>query len=45
MMEILLLEEKEKYLLELSQQGAKLPADYKVKTLVPKEEETENAQL
>ena len=27
MMEILLLEEKEKYLLELAQQGAKLPLD------------------
>ena len=45
MMKILLLEEKEKYLLELAQQGAKIPPDYKVETLVPKEEETKNAQL
>ena len=45
MMEILLLEEKEKYLLKLAQQGAKLLADYNVETLVTKEEETKNAKL
>lgn len=45
MMEIILLEEKEKYFLELAKQGAKLPSDYQFETLVAKEEETETAKL
>ena len=45
MMEILLLEEKNKYLLKLAQQGAKLPTDYNIETLVTKEEETKNSKL
>ena len=45
MMEILLQEEKERYLLELGQQGAKVPYDYNVETLVTKEEETKNSKL
>ena len=45
MMEILLQEEKERYLLELAQQGAKLLADYNIEGLIAKEEEIENSKL
>ncbi len=45
MMNILINEEKEKYLLELAKQGAKLPFDYNLKTLKVKEEETETTKL
>ena len=45
MMKVLLREEKERYLLELAQQGAKPPTDYNVETLKTKEEETENSKF
>ena len=45
MMEIILWEEKERYLLELAKQGAKLPTNYNVETLMTKEEEIENSWL
>lgn len=45
MMDIFMREEKEKYLLKLSTQGAKLPSNYNLKTLVVKEEETETTKL
>lgn len=45
MTDILINEEKEKYLLELAKQGAKLPIDYDLETLVFKEEETETTKL
>ena len=45
MMEVLLQEEKERYLLKLVKQGAKLPTNYNVETLVTKGEKTKNSQL
>ena len=44
-MEILLNEEKEKYFLKLTQEGAKLPHHFNVKTIVMPEEETKTSKL
>ena len=44
-MEVLLWEEKERYLLELAKEGDKLPTNYNIETLITKEEEIENSQL
>lgn len=40
MMKIIMAREKEDYVLNLAKQGAKLPTDYNVETLITKEEET-----
>ena len=45
MMEVLLWEGKERYLLKLAQQWANYLANYNVKTLITKEEETKNLKL
>ena len=44
-MEIFLNEEKEKYFLKLSQEGAKLPHHFDIETLITHEEETETSKL
>ena len=44
-MEILLKEEKEKYFLKLSQEGAKIPHHFNVETIITPEEETEMSKL
>ena len=41
-MKILMQGEKERYLLELAPQGAKLPPNFNIETIVTKEEEIEN---
>lgn len=40
MMKIIMAREKEEYFLELAKQGAKLPPDYNVESLITKEEDT-----
>ena len=45
MMEILMQEEKQNYLLELASQGAKLPPHFDIETIITKEEETKNNKL
>ena len=44
-MEILLNEEKGKYFLKLSQEGAKLPHHFSVKTIITPKEETKTSKL
>ena len=44
-MEILLNKEKEKYLLKLAQEGAKLPHHFNVKTIIMPKEETKMSKL
>ena len=45
MMEILLHDEKEKYFLKLTQEGAKLPQHHNVEKIITKEEEYETSKL
>ncbi|MFA1226166.1 hypothetical protein, partial [Klebsiella pneumoniae] len=44
-MDILLNEEKEKYFLQLAQEGARLPPHFNVKDLITPVEETETSEL
>ena len=44
-MDLLLKEEKEKYFLQLAQEGARLPHHFNVKTIITHEEETEMSKL
>ena len=45
MMEIFMQKEKEKYLLELASQGAKLPYHFDIENIITKEKETKNDRM
>ena len=45
MMEILLHDEKERYFINLTQEGEKIPQHFNVETIVTQEEETKTSKL